>query len=463
MAATEGDGALMEKLETYRVAEHDPFELVEFRQKILDVSPQWERFEASGALPKGCARSLGQVAPGHTLKTKEAIQKGPEILEACMLVLSMSAGDEATLQALQYTLTLLLDLLREDSSCFSNFEQAFRTKKLRVDVLQQLMKHDNWYVADKAAWLLTVLIGHAQQYFSQEFVQDVCANLLDTPSKRTELGNLEAITNLLKSERYRVFVWSRPGLPARIFQGAGGETQPSQIVYRRVFAIWTLSFDNEICKSLSRYGVVSELKLILASSRVEKVIRLSLTVLRNLIAIRSLCEDIVEENMLDVVKQLEFEKWRDTELYDSIREVAQTISDKVYEFSNFDRYDRELRSGSMRWGFIHSHKFWSENFTKFEVNNFEALGLLASLLMDGTTDPTTLAVVCHDVGEFVSLHPLGKRKIAAHRIKERVMELMASSDPVYREVRREALLCCQKIMLKRWQDIPGGNAVGGDM
>jgi hypothetical protein len=33
------------------------------------------------------------------------------------------------------------------------------------------------------------------------------------------------------------------------------------------------------------------------------------------------------------------------------------------------------------------------------------------------------------------------------------MELMGSTDTYYREVRREALLCCQKIMLNKWQDM----------
>jgi len=67
-----------------------------------------------------------------------------------------------------------------------------------------------------------------------------------------------------------------------------------------------------------------------------------------------------------------------------------------------------------------------------------------------------LAVACHDLGEFVAMHPLGKKKVAQLNIKEQVMELMGSTDPSYREVRREALLCCQKLMLNKWQemDIP---------
>merc|ERR1712151_253939 len=108
----------------------------------------------------------------------------------------------------------------------------------------------------------------------------------------------------------------------------------------------------------------------------------------------------------------------------------------------------------LQWGFIHSSKFWAENVMKFEQNDYKALRALAALLMGAETDATTLAVACHDVGEFVTLHPLGKKKINHLKIKERVMLLM-SDDTADREVRREALLCCQKIMLNKWQDLDG--------
>merc|ERR1711908_75028 len=109
------------------------------------------------------------------------------------------------------------------------------------------------------------------------------------------------------------------------------------------------------------------------------------------------------------------------------------ISSEVQEMSNFDRYERELQSG-----FIHSSKFWAENVMKFEQNDFRALRTLAGLLLSTTSDPTTLAVACHDLGEFVALHPLGKKKVAQLQVKEKVMHLMGSTDPSYREVRREA-------------------------
>merc|ERR1711879_777156 len=175
------------------------------------------------------------------------------------------------------------------------------------------------------------------------------------------------------------------------------------------------------------------------------------TVLRNLLKNKDLCEEIVESHVLETVQGLEYEKWRDTELYDEIREMIALISHEVTEFSNFDRNERELATGTLAWGFVHTSKFWAENVMKFQEHDFAALKKLALCL--SSADTVTLAVACHDIGEFVALHPLGKRKIAELNVKDRVMKLMASTDSAHREVRREALLCCQKIMLNKWQDL----------
>merc|ERR1711879_142341 len=175
------------------------------------------------------------------------------------------------------------------------------------------------------------------------------------------------------------------------------------------------------------------------------------TVLRNLLKNKDLCEEIVESHVLETVQGLEYEKWRDTDLYDEIREMIALVSHEVTEFSNFERYERELSSGTLVWGFVHTNKFWAENVMKFQDNDFAALKKLALCL--SSTDNVTLAVACHDLGEFVALHPLGKRKIAELAIKDRVMELMGSAGDDMREVRREALLCCQKIMLNKWHEM----------
>merc|ERR1719203_293625 len=99
-------------------------------------------------------------------------------------------------------------------------------------------------------------------------------------------------------------------------------------------------------------------------------------------------EQVVELGLLEVVQQVEYEKWRDVEIYDDIRDMSAQISARVQEMSNFDRYERELKEGKLKWGFIHSSKFWAENVLKFEQNDFRALKVLATLLLSTATDAT---------------------------------------------------------------------------
>jgi len=217
--------------------------------------------------------------------------------------------------------------------------------------------------------------------------------------------------------------------------------------------MWLLSFDADKVDILKKKNAVATIKECLLTSRVEKVVRICLTLLKNLLSYKSMCEEIAESNMLDAVRNLEYEKWRDAEFYDDINEMVQMIGAQVQEISNFERYEKDLNSGKLTWGFIHTPKFFGENIMKFEQNDFRVLQKLKLLLINKDTDATTLAVACHDIGEFVALHPLGKKMVNKFEIKEKIMELMACTGDDMREVRREALLCCQKIMLNKWQEV----------
>jgi len=439
-------------LETYR-PENDVANAVDVHQKIIEMGkPDWAKYPSTAQF----TQILGGLQPGASAQSnKVSFGFKNEGTKACMAV--MGIKDDAT--PLQYILTVLCDMLREDGSCYNEFEEAMKggcdVYKPLIGCLQSASSDANRsYVADKGAWLLSAIIGHMPRYFSDEEVNAFLALLLARSSGLSELGVLEAITNLLKTEKFRATTWGYAGVSSLVFK-VDVKAAPSQILYKSVFAIWMVSFDPTLMQNLQSNEVIKKIKAIMTQSRTEKVIRLCLTVLKNFLeqkaACQSICEEIVEEGVLEAVQQLEYEKWRDAELYDDIKELAQLIASEVKELSNFDRYMRELETGKLAWGFIHSSKFFGENVMKFETAEFKAVKLLAGLL--ASDNAVTLAVACHDIGEFVSLHPQGKKQVARLGVKERVMELMGSTDADKKEVRREALLCCQKIMLNKWQEV----------
>ena len=153
---------------------------------------------------------------------------------------------------------------------------------------------------------------------------------------------------------------------------------------------------------------------------------IALSALRNCLKHVGPSGEIVEKGTLEVLLQNEYERWRAAELHDEIRKMSQAVSTRVIELSNFDRYEKELSSGNLRWGFIHSKKYRAENVMKLENDEFQAIRTLGTLLT--STDTTTLAVACHDAGEFVRLHPVGKRMCMKMGIKANVRTLMAHPD-----------------------------------
>jgi len=421
--------------------------LMEYHSQVLSKKPDWAAFTSTRS--NASLLKLIDAPPIESAsKTKCVMLGSMEIFDVCMAVFQAPE-----VEPVQWMLALFYELLREDSSSYQIFENGLKRVKFYEPLMAILTRQPvpEQYLADKASWLLSTVICHCPSFFTEQQVSAFLKACLDGPAKAcSQLGELDMITNLLKSDAFRRVVFGFPGVHTRIFDVE--KTAASPILYKVVFAIWMLSFDKDLAAQLKAARVVKLLKEVLCSSRAEKVVRVGLTATKNLLGNEALCEDIVEENMHDVVSCLEFEKWRDGELYDEIRDVTALIGQQVHTFSNIDRYERELATGRLSWGHMHTSKFWIDNAMLFERNDFSAIRQLSDLLLDLRTDPLTLAVACHDLGEFVALHPSGKSLVARLTVKQRVMQLMGHTEAEFREVRREALLCCQKITLNRWQD-----------
>ena len=52
-------------------------------------------------------------------------------------------------------------------------------------------------------------------------------------------------------------------------------------------------------------------------------------------------------------------------------------------------------------------QFWRENVGQFEEKDFQVLRVLIKLL-EARAEPRTLAVACHDLGQFITYYPAGK-------------------------------------------------------
>ncbi len=84
-----------------------------------------------------------------------------------------------------------------------------------------------------------------------------------------------------------------------------------------------------------------------------------------------------------------------------------------YLFSSFEKYVKELESGDIKQGSLHTSSFWEDNYKEFEYNNFEYIKILVRILQNPNNltdrDIEMKCIACFDLGEFVRLYPGGAR------------------------------------------------------
>jgi V-type H+-transporting ATPase subunit H len=230
-----------------------------------------------------------------------------------------------------------------------------------------------------------------------------------------------------------------------------------QIQYQLTFCLWVITFNVAMAEKMSKYTVIPTLGDILSESVKEKVTRIILATYRNLLE-KPEDKEVARDNAITMVqckvlKQLEIlkqsgQKFEDEDIKDDIEFLSEKLLTSIQDLSSFDEYATEVKSGRLEWSPVHSsEKFWRENSHRLNEKNYELLKILIRLL-EASKDPLVLSVAAHDIGEYVRHYPRGKQVVENLGGKHLVMTLLAHEDP---NVRYEALLCVQKLMVTHWE------------
>jgi len=391
--------------------------------------------------------SFAAIVPGNTQTMLDSAEKDKNALsDLSALKGALGAFDQKSLQHGVWVAVFLAEAAREDPNVLDWCAKAWGDSKANADAsynkLASFIKacSPESLGADKAAFLLTALVvrdDYFKSYLSGEIFKVVLAHNL------SQTGKIDALCNLLRVQSERQNIWETYAAPL-VKNVTVGSAPP--LLYKSCFSIWLMSFAPVTNGS---GWVLKLLKDVLVSCRVEKIVRVALMSLQNFLKSKPLAKDVVEVDSLQALTALEYEKWRDPDVYDLIKAVKEMVEAETSKYTNFDRYMSELQSGDLSWSFIHTEKFWLENVNKFDQNDFAAVKLLCELI-GKSQNATSLAVACHDVGEFARLFPAGKRVCKRYGAQGLVMEKMNHFD---RQVAREALLCTQKLMLHKWQEV----------
>ncbi|KAJ1839329.1 H(+)-transporting V1 sector ATPase subunit H, partial [Coemansia sp. RSA 2703] len=371
----------------------------------------------------------------------------------------------SSLDALQYLLVMLDDLVDSDTQACEHLARDINTGSFVHAMLRCTERKDD-YLGLKACKILAGVVVQcnvAEFAFSRLYAvleRYLCSELTSV----VDVG-VQVMQSVLRVGRARSVLYEEcAGCLGRLVEvlrrtvvggrAPRGVVAVPQTQYEVVFCLWLLTFQKPIAESLNRtYDVIPLMVEIARAAVKEKVIRIIVATWCNML---NLAGDANVPNMLvaQVPACLQTlatgRTLKDQDLRDDIASLAEALAAHSGAMSTWDEYLTELASGKLHWSPAHrSEAFWKLHVRRMDEDGHRAVRQLAEVLAAPTSDETALAVACHDLAQYVKFNPDGKRFVARVGAKARVMALMTSEFP---EVRYEALMCVQQIMLNAWRN-----------
>ncbi|GIX61655.1 vacuolar ATP synthase subunit H, putative [Babesia caballi] len=406
------------------------------------VAPSFGDWVGSGALDQQSSELLQRFEAMNSVERCDFIRENE--LVARVLLNATYATGPGLLRS--YSLERLCDACRVDASTYAFLLGTLNDRDV-FEIYFDIATHESdRKIVEKTLFLLSGFLACGRGRFSVEQVLSLLQCIL--ASKSEPAPKLYAIANLLEEETHRAAVFKQGDALALVKSCLSGGVVPNA-QYKAVYCLWLFSRSQAHVEAMYDQGVVHALCDLFCSTKIEKIVRVGLLLLKNLFNSTRCLELIVEKNVGQTLTLLEYDKWRDVELYDNIHQLHAALESKTSKISNFERYVLEVNTGALKWSILHSEKFWAVHFGQFEKDEFSVISQLVKLLY-ASEDPTTIAVACFDLGEFARLYHNGKTICQKFRVKDRVMELIGSRD---RQVAREAMLCAQKLMVQKWQQV----------
>eukprot|EP00915_Cephaloidophora_sp_WS-2016_P007997 GHVH01011047.1.p1 GENE.GHVH01011047.1~~GHVH01011047.1.p1 ORF type:complete len:452 (+),score=73.42 GHVH01011047.1:85-1440(+) len=420
---------------------------------ILEQPQSWDKMSSRYGLTKDDIESLTELSamPIVLVEKYQILKKDGVFLMMLRIFNSFDQSESNSYQdKVGWLIVLLHEVLREDMFRFEKLLECagsgseYLVHDSLLHALKQISKAP--HLADRLAALATGFLAHDNK---SRFgpVESLAILMIDRKTKCTSGGVLAAIANLLKVPRFRPHLWNISGVHVLIRASLSSTKSDPIAQYQAILCTWLFSFSQKFIVHIVESGILVKLLHLLKSTpRKEKIVRLGVEVVANSVDCLDAVQIMLDEKLGDTLDLLLFEKWRSEDLYTRIEDVNSMYLRKIREWSTFERYCKELDTGRLSPGYLHEDQFWADNVMQFEEKEFLAIRKLITLLR--SNDASTLALTCHDLGEFARLHPVGKKALAKLHARDMLLALMNHQD---RDVERESLLAIQKIMLDQWE------------
>ncbi|PVD31914.1 hypothetical protein C0Q70_07340 [Pomacea canaliculata] len=361
-------------------------------------------------------------------------------------------------QTLQYILTMLDDALQEDKTRVDIFKEfAKRHKESVWQPFFHLLDRSDKFIVYQASRIIAKIACWSKEPMEKRSLQSYLIWLKDQlrqPNNEYLQTAARCLQMMLRVDAYRQVFVDVEGISA-ITSVLAGSKVGFQIQYQLIFCLWCLSFNVSLVERMNKFNIIPILADILSESVKEKVTRIILATFRNMLE-KPEDREVVQEHALamvqcKVVKQLELLEGRrldDPDIVEDLTYLNEKLASSVQDLSSFDEYTNEVKSGRLEWSPVHkSDRFWRENAIRLNEKNYELLKILVRLL-ETSRDALILSVAAHDIGEYVRYYPHGKHVVEQLGAKQLVMQYLTHEDP---NVRYEALLAVQKLMVHNWE------------
>lgn len=371
-------------------------------------------------------------------------------------------------ETVEYVLALIDEMLTANPKRARLFHDDSLSDEDTYEPFLRLLWKGNWFIQEKSCKILSLIVSarskvqtgvdaNGDALSSKKkctTIDDVLAGLVEwlcaqlkkpTHPTRSIPSTINCLSTLLKEPMVRSSFVRADGVKLLVPLISPASTQQSiQLLYETCLCVWLLSYYEPAIEYLATSRALPRLIEVVKGSTKEKVVRVVILTLRNLLSKGTFSALMVDLGVLQIVQSLKAQAWSDEDLLDSLNQLEQGLKEDIKKLSSFDKYKQEVLLGHLDWSPMHKDPiFWRENINNFEENDFQILRVLITIL-DTSSDPRTLAVACYDLSQFIQCHSAGRIIVNDLKAKERVMKLLNHENA---EVTKNALLCIQRLFL----------------
>lgn len=449
------------------------------REALLASPPDWEPFVRAGLVTDKTLSLVREYAYQPEESTQELLESegnGKQYANALVSILRDVSNPKVSAYVVTLVEDLLVPNLTQRALLFEEEGHHGSTDLLTgrpsdaevfpplvIEPFSRLLDSESAYTRCKAMYVMAMLLSVRPQP-SDALFKLVDMLLAELSRSASAQNNSNDTTNQFpKADQTHALVrclsvvLRHPQGQAQVFKNGGlrvllslirSKAGKMQLLYELSLCVWQLAMYPPAMGAFDHSAMHDLVKLIQQEPG-KKALRMALATTRLILddeeREKEISEALIERGMLKILEN-KCNQTDDPEMQDNVQAISTKLANNYRVLNTFERYKQELLTSELEWGTIHTEKFWKENVRKFEADDFGCIHKLVALMKG--EDTVTAAVACNDIGFFVQLYPNGKAIVERMGGKSAVMLLLTHADA---DVQKQALLCCSKLMVTKWE------------